>query len=155
MTMGRMSIIIPVYNSGKYLAETLESILAQSLQDIEIIVVDDASDDSSPDIIGSYCVKDDRIRFIQLDENQGMCGAFNVGIEAASCEYITFSGHDDVSLPDRLKLQAEYLDEHSEISVVGVNGHVTSRDLDIEYTFCLPTEHDFIVLGLFIETSMM
>lgn len=134
MKTGRMPVIIPVYNSEKYLAETLDSILAQSLQDIEVIVVDDASSDSSPETVRSFCDKDDRIRFIQLEENQGMCGAYNVGIEAASGEYKTFSGHDDVSLPDRLELQAEYLDAHPAISVVGVNGYLTSSDLDIEYT---------------------
>ena len=89
-----ISIIIPVYNVAPYLAQCIDSILAQSFSDFEIILVDDGSKDSSGQICDNYAAKDSRIRVIHK-ENAGVSAARNTGIEAANGEWISFIDSDD------------------------------------------------------------
>ena len=85
----KVSVIIPVYNVEKYLRECLDSVINQTLKDIEIICVDDGSTDSSGKILDEYAQKDKRIKVIH-QENQGLGAAHNVGIDLAKGEYIGF-----------------------------------------------------------------
>lgn len=89
-----VSVIVPVYNAASYLDGTINSILNQTLRDIEIIIVDDGSTDNSRDIILKYGEKDDRIKII-YQENLGVSGARNNGINMATGEYIGFVDSDD------------------------------------------------------------
>lgn len=89
-----VSIIIPVYNCEKYVRKCIESICNQSYSRLEIIVIDDGSNDSSADIINEYCNIDNRIIFIR-QKNQGVCVARNNALEIASGKYITFIDGDD------------------------------------------------------------
>lgn len=89
-----ISIIIPVYNTEKYLPQCLDSIINQDFRNIEVICIDDGSTDSSREILDSYAVKDNRIKVIH-QENQGVSTARNNGIEAARGEYIMFADADD------------------------------------------------------------
>jgi glycosyltransferase involved in cell wall biosynthesis len=93
--MPKVSIIIPVYNVEKYLAECLDSAIGQTLRDIEIICVDDGSTDRSPEILDEYAKKDSRIIVIH-QQNAGPGPARNVGIDLAKGEYIAFLDSDDV-----------------------------------------------------------
>lgn len=90
----KISIIVPVYNAAKYLARCLDSLINQTLKDIEIICVNDGSDDNSMDILHAYAAKDERIKIISF-EKMGPGGCRNVGIDAASGEYICFVDADD------------------------------------------------------------
>lgn len=104
-----VSIVVPVYNVEKYLACCLDSLLAQTYQDLEIILVDDGSTDSSMQICKSYQEKDSRIVFIH-QENQGLASARNTGIRAAKGDYLYFVDSDDcihVSLIELLVAIAE------------------------------------------------
>ena len=92
--MYKLSVIIPVYNVENYLRECLDSIINQTVKDIEIICVDDGSTDSSPDILKEYQNKDSRIRII-TKENGGQASARNLGIKEAQGEYIVFIDSDD------------------------------------------------------------
>lgn len=92
--MPKVSIIVPIYNVEQYLAKCIESLLVQSLKDIEIILVDDGAIDKSPDICNEYALKDNRIRVIHK-QNGGLSDARNVGIEVAQGEYIAFLDSDD------------------------------------------------------------
>lgn len=92
----KVSVIIPVYNSEEWLPECLESILRQKLHDIEIICVDDASTDRSSTIIHHYAEQDKRIRLITQPQNSGQALARNVGLAAASGEYVYFLDSDDM-----------------------------------------------------------
>lgn len=92
--MALVSVIVPVYNTEKYLARCLDSILAQTLKDIEIICVDDGSTDSSPDILREYAAKDERICLIHK-ENGGLVSARKAGVQAASGQYIGYVDSDD------------------------------------------------------------
>ena len=84
-----ISIIVPVYNSEKYLEECIKSILNQTFADFELILIDDGSDDSSGLICDKYAEKDKRIIVVH-QENKGICGARNAGLDIARGKYIGF-----------------------------------------------------------------
>lgn len=92
--MPQLSVIIPVYNVETYLRPCLDSVLGQSLQDMEIICVDDGSTDHSPDILAEYAARDARLSII-TQENRGLSGARNAGLAVAKAPYITFVDSDD------------------------------------------------------------
>ena len=92
--MPKVSIIVPVYNTEKYLAQCLDSIINQSLKDIEILCVDDGSTDSSPEILKEYAKKDSRIRIIQKP-NAGYGNSMNLGIKELTGEYFGLVDSDD------------------------------------------------------------
>lgn len=101
ITNPSISIILPVFNSEKYLSDTIESIINQSFIDFELILVNDGSTDSSGKICGKYEKMDNRIKLIHK-ENGGICDARNAGMSIASGEYLTFCDHDDIYMPDLL-----------------------------------------------------
>ncbi len=93
--MAKISVIIPVYNAEKYISRCLESVITQNFDDIEIICVNDNSQDSSKDILKLYCEKDSRIKVIDNEDNIGAASTRNKGIDAANSEYIYFIDADD------------------------------------------------------------
>lgn len=120
-TNPKISVIMPVYNGEKYLSEAIESILNQTYRDLEFIIINDASTDSSPEIAESYAHRDARIRIIQNDKNLGISGATNRGIEEAQGEYIALMDQDDISLPERFEKEANFLEEHEQIAAISSN----------------------------------
>ncbi len=113
----RVSVVIPVYNAGVFLREAMASILEQTFADFELLVIDDASTDSSVEVARSF--GDSRIRIIVNDTNRGQAAAQNVGLRQARGEYIAILGHDDIAFPDRLRQQVAFLDENPDIALVG------------------------------------
>ena len=103
------SVVMPVYNTEKYLAEAIESILAQTLTDFEFIIIDDGSSDGSAEICRSYVKRDSRIRLIELAENGGEFTARSLGLAEARGEFLVGHDSDDLCLPDRLEKQARFL----------------------------------------------
>lgn len=97
-----VSVIMPVYNAEKYLAMAIESVLNQSFEDFELILVDDGSKDKSLSFCEKYAAKDKRIKVVH-QENKGICAARNRGLALASGEYVSFIDNDDVYLPDLLE----------------------------------------------------
>ena len=91
----KVSVIIPVYNTAPYLRRCMDGVAGQSLRDIEIICVNDASTDDSPAILQEYAAGDTRVRCIHFAENKGVSSARNAGIDAARGEYIGFVDSDD------------------------------------------------------------
>ena len=108
-----VSVIIPVYNGEKYLQETIETVFKQTYQPIEIIAVDDGSTDRSKQIISQF----PEIKYI-FQKNQGVAVARNTGIAEAKGEYIALLDQDDLWTNNKLQIQVEYLNEHSEIDYV-------------------------------------
>ena len=94
-----ISVIIPVYNTKQYLSDCLNSILAQTYTELEILFVDDGSTDGSSDLLDSFAAMDKRIRVIH-QENGGVCAARNRGIDEARGEYLSFIDSDDTLEPD-------------------------------------------------------
>jgi len=101
-----VSVIIPVYNGSDYVREAIDSVLAQTFSDYEIMVVDDGSTDMTPEIVQAYT--DGRIRYVRQD-NQGVAAALNRGISEAQGKYIAWLSHDDLFLPQKLERQVEFL----------------------------------------------
>lgn len=101
--MTKISVIIPIYNTEKYLERCLDSVIGQTLEDIEIICVDDGSTDSCPQILESYAVKDSRIKLIHK-ENNGLVSARKTGVTAASGEYVGYVDSDDWIEPDMYEI---------------------------------------------------
>ena len=111
-------ILIPVYNTKEdYFRESLESVLNQTYQDIEIIIVDDGSKNDIEPIIQSF--NDLRIKFYRNEKNSGVAFTRNRLIDLAQGEYIVFQDADDISLPKRIEEQVLFLDENPDISVLG------------------------------------
>lgn len=106
----KVSYIIPVFNVEKYLKECLNSVLGQTLQDIEVICVDDGSTDASPQILREYAAKDNRLRII-YQENKGAGAARNVGMKEAEGKYLFFMDSDDYCTADFLEKATNYADE--------------------------------------------
>ncbi len=107
-----VSVIVPTYNRADAIPRTIESVLSQTLEDLELIIVDDASDDDTDEVVASY--DDDRIRFFQHEENQGASVARNTGIDHAEGEYMAFLDSDDVWLPTKVEKQVLTLELRSD-----------------------------------------
>lgn len=107
-----VSVIVPVFNVEKYLSECLDSILNQSLDDIEIICVNDGSTDSSLEILNAYASKDKRIKVFS-QENRGLASARNLGMDNAQGDYITFIDSDDYFKDNALKLTYDISKENN------------------------------------------
>ena len=153
--MPLVSVIMPVYNGEAYLAEAIESILWQTFADFELLIVDDASQDRSLEIVRDYEERDDRIRSFPLDANVGIADAQNVGIAAARGEYISVMGQDDVSLPERMLVQSEFLKSQPRVGAVGTRGLNVDEDLNKLHVYDVPTRHGHIVLNMFIGASLI
>lgn len=115
--MCKISVITSVYNCEKYIAETIQSVIDQTYQDWEFILIDDCSKDKSVEIIKSF--KDTRIRLIVNESNQGQCNNLNLGISQAKGEYIARLDHDDICYPERFEKQLRYMEEHPEVVLCG------------------------------------
>ena len=115
------SIVVPVYNVEKYLAECLNSVLNQSFTDFELLIIDDMSTDSSLQIARQYAEENpDRIRLIEHPVNKGLGGARNTGIEAATGQYLLFLDSDDFMKPGTLEvLHSTILAENADIVEFG------------------------------------
>jgi len=109
-----ISVIIPAYNHARYLAEAIDSVLAQTYAPLEIIVVDDGSTDGTPAVAASY---GDRIRYIR-QENAGVGAARNNGIAAARGEYLAFLDSDDIWLPEKLEREIALFDADPQLGFV-------------------------------------
>lgn len=108
--MKKVSIIIPLYNSEKYIEKTLESVFAQDYENIEVIIVDDGSTDNSGAIAEAFAKKDGRAAYYKT-ENGGPGKARNFGLEKATGDYIGFCDGDDIIKPDMYKTLVEYLEK--------------------------------------------
>lgn len=110
-----ISVCIASYNHEKYLVETIESVLAQSYQNLEVIIVDDASVDQSPQILRNYQSNNcGRVRVLCLQKNIGPSEALNLALEHAKGEFIAFLGSDDRMRPSRLEKQLKFMQNHPE-----------------------------------------
>jgi len=112
-----VSVITAAYNAERFIREAVDSVLAQTLTDFELIVVDDASTDATADILKSYA--DKRIRVLRNERNLKRAAARNIGAAIARGKYVAIHDADDIALPHRLETQVRYLDLHPRVVVVG------------------------------------
>ena len=127
--MPRISIVIPTYNSESFLSKTIESALAQTFKDFELIVVDDCSKDKTPQIIRSFEQKDPRIRGLFLHENSGSpARPNNIAFRQCQGEFIAFLAHDDIWLPEKLEKQLLLFSKNESLDFVGCDTIVIQND---------------------------
>ena len=116
--MAKVSVLTAAYNAEKYIAKCLDSLMAQSFTDFEVICVDDASTDNTPQIIQDYCVKDSRVVYIRLQENGGQAKARNIALQHAEGEYICMLDADDWMSPDAFQEAYDVFIRHPETDCV-------------------------------------
>jgi glycosyltransferase involved in cell wall biosynthesis len=108
-----VSIITPAYNSSQFIRETIESFIAQTYSNWELLVTDDCSTDNTWEILKEYAQKDNRIKIFRLDKNSGAGIARNNSIKHASGKYIAFCDSDDLWLPEKLDYQVKFMEDNN------------------------------------------
>lgn len=143
--MSTVSVVIPVHNGERYVAATLDSILAQTCPPLEIIVVDDASSDTTPQILSSYAA---HIEVIRHDAASGPARARNEGIRRARGQFIAFLDADDLWEPEKIERQLQFAAEHTDFGILTTDvlwfdddGAILQRSLKQSY----PVESGYIV----------
>ena len=114
----KISVLMPVMNEERFLTESIESVLGQSLEDLELIIVDNGSNDGSWDIMSEYRRKDKRIRILR-NKNTGFTASLNLMLDLAKGDYVARLDADDLSCPGRLQKQMELLESHPEAIMTG------------------------------------
>jgi glycosyltransferase involved in cell wall biosynthesis len=114
-----VSVIMAAHNVEKYIGEAIESIQAQTYPNWELIITNDGSPDNTAEIIARYAAQDARITVITHEKSQGQAIARNHAVEKARGEYLAILDSDDVSLPERLQVQVDFLEQHPGIAAVG------------------------------------
>src|SRR5579859_718746 len=129
-----VSVVMPVFNTERYVGAAVESILSQSFGEFEFIIIDDGSTDGSKDILEGYAKRDGRIRLVSRG-NTGYAVALNEGVGMARGEFVARMDSDDVSRPGRFAGQVEYLRGHPEVVAVGGQAMVIDPDGEWMYQF--------------------
>lgn len=123
-----ISVVMPVYNGERFLRDAVESILKQSFADFEYIIVDDGSTDQTSQILEEYRLLDSRIYIHANPTNKGIIKSLNTGCELSSGRYIARMDADDISLPNRLEKQLDYLEWHSEVGILGTSAEIIDKE---------------------------
>lgn len=140
-----ISVVMPVYNGEKYLAEAIESVLKQTFTDFEFLVINDGSTDATEKIILEHGRKDSRLKYIKNEKNQGLSEALNKGISIATGEYIARMDGDDICLPKRLEKQLKALEKNPDIGICGASYRFFGAKDNL---MIQPEHHEDIVAGL-------
>ena len=141
-TIPLISVIMPVYNTEKYISEAIESILNQTYTNFEFLIFDDASTDKSVQIINSF--KDKRIQLITKPQNTGYTNSLNMGLTMAKGEYIARMDSDDISKLNRLETQLNFMENNKDIAVCGSWFNILGSENIIKH----PVYHDEIKMAL-------
>lgn len=127
-----ISIVVPVHNGEKYIREALDSCIEQTYKDIEIIIVDDKSTDSTLEILREYEKRDARVKVIPVEKQNGLGNVINIGIRASNAKYIVRMDADDIMILDRIEKQVKYMEENQECVALG--GQIDIIDGNSEIT---------------------
>lgn len=117
--MPKISVVMPTYNSIRFIRESIESILNQTFVDFELIIIDDGSTDGSSEVIAKYKKQDERIYVYTNSKNQGIVASLNRGLACARGRYIARMDADDICHPIRFQKQIEFLNEHPSVGILG------------------------------------
>jgi len=148
-----VSVVMPVYNGEAFLREAIESILAQTFTDFELLLINDGSTDGTQAIINTYR-QDQRLRCISRP-NRGLIASLNEGWQRARGSYIARMDADDVSAPERLERQVAFLDAHAEIGLVGSAVWIIDAQGQRSGLVVLPETHHMIAWRLCFEDPIV
>lgn len=153
-----VSVLMPAYNAERYLKKAIDSILMQSFPDFEFIIIDDGSNDRTPEILSHY--RDRRVVCVRYETNKGLIHALNHGLKLARGRFIARQDADDISLPNRLATQIKILNEQSNLVIVGSACHVideAGNSLRVRYSPMTDTAIRWQTLfhNSFVHTSVM
>ncbi len=145
-----VTVLMPAYNAGKYIGEAISSVLSQTFTDFELLIINDGSTDNTLEVINSF---HDRRIVVISQENKGVSAALNLGLEHARATYIARFDADDICLPDRLKVQYQFITNYPDYSIIGSaaeymdadghyifthhpEGHLNEEIQQLQYTIC-------------------
>ncbi len=123
----RVSVLMTIYNPGPFLAPAIESLLAQTLKDFELIAVENGSRDGARDVVRRYAA-DPRVRLIEKDDNIGRVPALNLALREARADYVAILDADDIAHPERLEAEASLLDQSPGTILVGSHARLIGSD---------------------------
>jgi glycosyltransferase involved in cell wall biosynthesis len=146
MNLPLVSIVMPVYNCQKYLKEAIISVLSQTYKNIELVIVNDGSTDSSMDIILSF--SDDRIRCLVNEFNSGIVFTRNRGLDAAKGEYVATLDSDDIAMPERIEKQVFFLSSNPDYGMCGTFFYTMNSEGKPRRKIKFPTNNRDIVTYL-------
>jgi len=155
MRAPRVSVLMSVYNGERYLRGALDSICQQSLRDLESVIVDDGSTDATWSILESYARLDARLVLIQNQRNIGLSRSLNRGLNLARARYVARMDADDVSLPERLRAQADFLDAHPDVGVLGCAVQVIDACGNPQFVRRFPAEHGVLRWRLCFQSPIV
>lgn len=158
-----VTVIMPNYNGRRFVEQAIDSVIAQSYRNFELIVIDDCSTDDSLHLIQKKAAEDDRIRIVRLKQNSGVANARNAGIKEARGEYIALLDNDDLWVADKLERQLKIAKKGADIVYCSYD-FIDEKNQQIKKPFLVPPETNFHkmlssnVIGCstcFIKTELM
>ena len=147
-----VSVIMPVFNRRQDLVVAIESILDQTVQDFELIIVDDGSTDGSTRVTEEYAKRDRRIILRPHPHNLGLVTALNNALKYARGKYIARMDQDDLSVPNRFQRQVEYMNAHSDVDICGAWMEIIGEPSGTGWRY--PEDHDAIYARMFFTSAM-
>lgn len=146
--MPKTTFLLPAYNSELYIAETIQSVLNQSVKDFDFLIIDDCSPDSTFEVASRF--KDKRIKLIKNPKNLGLVGTLNLGLDLIDSEYVARIDNDDICVPNRLEKQISYMDSNRDTGLCGSSIQYFPKHLDLN----LPVTDSAIKFGLLFGNTI-
>lgn len=144
-----VSVVLPIYNAEEYLSQAIESILSQTLENFELILINDASTDKTLQIINKFKRKDSRIVLINNQKNLQMAESLNLAISQSGSDLIARMDQDDIAFPNRLEVQYAFMRAHPKVSVVGNDIIIIDEDGKVTGKRTYPTSSEGLKKILF------
>lgn len=148
-----VSVVLPAYNAELYLKEAIDSVLAQTFTDFELIVLNDGSIDKTEEIISAY--EDKRIVYVKNEQNLGLIGTLNKGMALAKGKYIARMDADDICFPTRFAKQVEFLEKNQDYVVCGTSAYRFYDNILDRKAFNPPLSDESIRVRLFFNSSFI
>ncbi|OXA92207.1 glycosyltransferase family 2 protein [Flavobacterium hercynium] len=138
----KITVLMPVYNCDLFIKEAIHSVLNQTFSDFELIIIDDASSDSTVSLVKE--IEDSRIKLIEKERNSGYTNSLNYGLEIAKGQYIARMDGDDICFPERFAKQVAFLDQNPDIALCGTLFKVIGRDIIVK----VPEKHEDMKMAM-------
>ncbi|CAK0764378.1 Glyco_trans_2-like domain-containing protein [Azospirillaceae bacterium] len=155
----RVSVLMTIYNAGVFLKPALDGLMLQDMPDFELVAIENGSDDGSYELLRQYA-SDKRVRIIRLEKNIGRTPALNLALQESRADLIAILDADDISLPSRLRLQADFFEKNPKTVLLGSWCRFLYKDNMLSATFAPPISHQSLLDMMseqnpFVHSSVM